>query len=469
MKFKNFKASAWGIWLVIMLAIPWVLGIVYLLYELSITLSTPMEDLFGNIRAILLTLAALIGVPFLILRTWLADKQTQINQESHYTDLFTKAVELLGVTYHSGDGKPRPAIESRVGAIFALERLAKQSQSDYGSIIETLSAYIREQCGNPSVFIYEGQDPDEEGLCAREKWNRLRAWYDAHWVWVSGLTKDPPANRADVAAALTVLSRRSKKRLWKTRKEGETHPNLSGVNLQGADLSLVIKGLYQRDTKISNAHLEGIHLPSAFDCQQGPLTSPSMRQDPIGYVLAPKNLTGIRATNFSIKSVEILPVFDGATLPFADMEGAKLQGIRFRGSTLVNANFENAKVSYGKFGIANLTHANFKGSDLNHTEFIGALLHDANFAGANLSNAVFEGAFLRGSKFDGALLVGTDFMGANEVQAEMIQKAYGTADTSLPSGLIRPGQWKDEDSAVKQWEAFRDEHRIIDRQNSESR
>ena len=100
-------------------------------------------------------------------------------------------------------------------------------------------------------------------------------------------------------------------------------------------------------------------------------------------------------------------------------------------------------------------NAEFDGADLSHTEFIRALLHDVTFVSANLSRAMFQGAFLRGAKFEGALLIGTDLTGAKELEVGMIEKAFGTTDTILPSGMARPEHWKGEVSAVEQWKAFR--------------
>lgn len=460
MKFKSVPISVWGKYFVMLLIIPWVLGIFYLLYELAITVSMSEKDLFGNVRAILLTLAALIGVPFLIWRAWLADKQTRINQESHYTDLFTKAMELLSATRVADNGKTSPAIESRVGAIFALERLAKQSQTDYGSIIETLSAYIREQCGSSSGFVYDGEDPDEDGISKQEQVKRLRAWSMAMWKWSSELRKNPPADRADVAAALTVLARRKDGRSWTGADEKEVQPRLSGANLQGANLGETMKGLAQDNITISAAHLEGARL-SGFDLDNSSVLGAQIKYDhSFGYLIGPKSLVGVVAMSLTIKEAEFFPILNGAELSFANMNGSKCSGASFRGARLGRANFENAIAQKVKFGVADARNARFDGTDLSNAEFIGALLRDTTFVGANLSNAKFEGAFLRGAKFEGALLIGTDLMGANEVEAEMIEKAYGTSDTALPSGLIRPEHWKDEDSAVEQWKAFRNERGI---------
>lgn len=124
-----------------------------------------------------------MGVPFLIWRTLIASKQTAINRESHYTALFTKAVEQLGAdktvkrrefkpVYQTDeitkkpifkDGRQVPLIseagepvgeyqsyevtvtnyEVRLGAIYALERIAQDSVRDAQPIYLTLCAYLQ--------------------------------------------------------------------------------------------------------------------------------------------------------------------------------------------------------------------------------------------------------------------------------------------------------------------------------------
>jgi len=61
-------------------------------------------------------------------------RQAELAFESQVTERFTKAVEQLG---HN-----KRAV--RLGAIYALERIAKDSARDRDTIVETLAAYIRE-------------------------------------------------------------------------------------------------------------------------------------------------------------------------------------------------------------------------------------------------------------------------------------------------------------------------------------
>ena len=224
--------------------LPWIHP---LLDEIGIRLPAPSQDeqnqsLFDQVRTSILVIAAWYGVFFLIWRTVLADRQTrstemqthsvetqtQINRENHYTDLFTKAVEQLGATRQDGE----PALETRIGAIFALERLAKDSERDYGPIIETLAAYIREHCRDPESFDDKKLSEDELKQ-ARQK-------------WIDSLRKNPPADRSDVAAVLTVLSRREQNRHWTSTSENEIQPDFTGQTFRGRRFGTRAKALHSK-------------------------------------------------------------------------------------------------------------------------------------------------------------------------------------------------------------------------------
>ncbi|MGE6781290.1 hypothetical protein ACQKGL_02070 [Ensifer adhaerens] len=151
-----------------------------LIYKTLFYVSVGSPD---DVRNTLLAVAALIGVPFLIWRTLIAAKQTNISREGHYTTLFTKAVEQLGADKvvkkrefkplyaKSADGKvqrdpngdPIPELlengevageyasyevtttnyEVRLGAIYALERIAQDSERDAWPIYLTLCSYVQ--------------------------------------------------------------------------------------------------------------------------------------------------------------------------------------------------------------------------------------------------------------------------------------------------------------------------------------
>jgi hypothetical protein len=63
-----------------------------------------------------------------------------INREGQITDRFTRAIDQLGAT----DNKGNKLFEIRIGGIYALERIANESEKDYWPIMEVLTAYVRQ-------------------------------------------------------------------------------------------------------------------------------------------------------------------------------------------------------------------------------------------------------------------------------------------------------------------------------------
>ena len=308
----------------------------------------------------MLVIAAWYGVFFLIWRTVLADRQTrstemqthsvemqtQINRENHYTDLFTKAVEQLGATRPDG----LPAIEIRIGAIFALERLAKDSERDYGPIIETLAAYIREHCRDPKSF-------DDEGLSGD-------ALKQERQKWIQSLRENPPANRSDVAAVLTVLSRREQNRHWTSTSEDETQPDFTGANFQGATLWNKSEGLAREGTNLRLAYLDGVNL-------------------------------------------------GGTNLSGADLLQANLSTFRKCGSEAKSIGCETLARIYREA----------EPIYMRESQSIGCVL----LRGANLSKARLDNANLSGADFEGTLLVETHLKDTTGLTDEMLEKAFGMA------------------------------------------
>ena len=84
-------------------------------------------------------IGALFGVFLAILRSETNERQTHTAEQGQITDRINKAIENLG----KSNQKDKPVIEVRVGAIYALERIAQDSLRDHIKIIEILCAYIR--------------------------------------------------------------------------------------------------------------------------------------------------------------------------------------------------------------------------------------------------------------------------------------------------------------------------------------
>jgi hypothetical protein len=220
-----------------------------------------------------------IGIPLLWIRTRAADRQARAaNEQSrianvqaktaeqgHITDRFTKAIEQLG--------SEKMAV--RLGAIYALERLSKDSREDHWAIMEVLTAYVRdnapwppkEATGNPFVELQAG---------SKKK--------GAAWI--------RPAS--DIQTILTVLGRRDEE-----AREADVVANrrldLSGTDLRGIDL---------RGANLQWALFDGAHLTD------GTLAEADLK----GAVLAVAHLTGTQLS---------------ADLQHADLHGADLQGAKY--------------------------------------------------------------------------------------------------------------------------------------------
>ena len=79
------------------------------------------------------TAAQILGGAFFLVTIYVAWANLVVSQEKHKTDLFTKAIEQLG----------SEKLEVRLGGIYALERIARDSEKDHGPIMEVLTAFVR--------------------------------------------------------------------------------------------------------------------------------------------------------------------------------------------------------------------------------------------------------------------------------------------------------------------------------------
>ena len=193
-----------------------------------------------TIVKIITGLLVLVGMYWTSRRVLAAEDNVRVAEEGQVTERFTRAIEQLG------DDK----MAIRLGGIYALERLAKDSEKDHGPIMEVLTAYVRERA------------PRQEE--------------DTH----NGAEKPP----TDIQAILTVIGRREttgKNRgndpldLSGTRlvRADLTDANLSGAILVEADLS----GAYLERTNLAGANLLGANLSGAILVKAKNLTAKQVR------------------------------------------------------------------------------------------------------------------------------------------------------------------------------------------------
>ena len=102
-----------------------------------------LEDEYRRTLAqILAGCGLLVGLYWTSRRVKATEENVRVAEEGHITERFTKAIEQLGQK-----GPDNMAI--RLGGIYALERIAKDSEKDHGPIMEVLTAYMRENAPQP--------------------------------------------------------------------------------------------------------------------------------------------------------------------------------------------------------------------------------------------------------------------------------------------------------------------------------
>src|SRR5262249_52885214 len=123
----------------------------------------------------------LVGLYLTYRNVKIAHKNVEVAEEGKLTDRFSKAVELLG----------SDKLDTRLGGIYALERIARDSLKDHWTVMEVLTAFVREQ----SKKLYEGSkqwSTDDDGE------------YEYQYEY-----SDPDLSiTVDIQAALTVIGRR---------------------------------------------------------------------------------------------------------------------------------------------------------------------------------------------------------------------------------------------------------------------
>ena len=176
---------------------------------------------------------AIIGITLAHRRIRALERQVLVAQEGQITERFTRAIEQLG----------SDKMEVRLGGIYALERIANDSDKDYWPIMETLTAYVREQ----APWREPRQDGPEEGTSARKRQPGSICYPEP----------ESPKPATDIQAILTVLGRRKY-----CYGQGENQP--SGFAQDGP----------AREAELREAHLESGRTSESSSRGGLPLRSP---------------------------------------------------------------------------------------------------------------------------------------------------------------------------------------------------
>jgi uncharacterized protein YjbI with pentapeptide repeats len=333
--------------------------------------------------------------------------QTEADRQRRIVETFTKAVEQLG----------SDKLEVRVGAIFALERLSKESPNDYWTVMEVLTAFVRERMRYTTIMARLSERAYFLWLQAGRPEGRSEEFW-AEAVRLERLEQTP----TDIAAILTVIKRRSDENRQREEDKGWRF-DLSYAYLRRAGLGNAhFEGAYLWRAHLERAylfraHLEGADLDGAY-LERAFLWEAHLE----GATLREANLEGA-----DLKGAHL----EGTDIPHR--EGANLGGAHLKGASLFEAHLKGAY----------LRGAHLEGANLRGAHLEGANLRGAHLEGADLSLAYLEGADLRGAYLEGAVLVDdtTTLLDAVGLTDHQLIEAFGDGKTRLPAGITRPKTW----------------------------
>jgi len=514
-RFPNYLTmpivAVWGaLFLALLIGIPGVIHGIF--FGESATDPVERRWLLLSLTALAAAMGAVVALPFTLIRTKQAERQTKATEEGLITDRINNAVEGLGAekkvdriwrpvslkdaggneetliqwqgeTLPEGDVQEKgdwqifsetlPNLEVRIGGILALERLARNNLVIHVQIMEILCAYIRENApasGAKLVAVLEMHEDEHDGPL-REDWSDRLKTFPANKVDLKP--------REDIQVALTVLGRRSAQgRLQESR---HNNPDPEAVFIFDAPGPEV---LTLNDTEsIDKEELQ--NWKRARDTYQG------YRLDLRGADLQVAGLTGLNFGGARFEKAWL----QGANLSGAQMQGANLSGALMQGANLSGVQMQGANLSGVQMQITVLRRAGMQGSNLSGARMQRAIFEEAQMQGTNLGSARMQGAVLdearmegtvlRSARMEGAVFRKAGFDAATALSDAILKKVavravdlttvpeigvhlngmFGDASTTLPPGVSAPSHWPgyklgwpEFDEEWKKWQADPDKY-----------
>jgi hypothetical protein len=208
----------------------------------------------------------------------LSRRTVELTEQGQVTERYAKAVEQLG----------SDKLDVRIGGIYALERIARDSARDHPTVMEVLSAFVRVRSRDSSWPPPELADGSDE-----------------------------PATRPDVQAAVTVIGRRDP-----AHDRGVV--DLACAQLPGADLT----GAELTDAKLGFTNLADVNLTRAKLGRADLIGANLTRAD-----LTRADLTGADLTGADLRQTGLV----AANLCRADLRGAKFAPLILTGADFTGA------------------------------------------------------------------------------------------------------------------------------------
>jgi len=250
----------------------------------------------------------------------IAQRESELNAQKHQSEAFATAIEQLG---HEN-------FAVRLGAVYALESLAKSAQELHGPIFETLCAYVRTKAPAPT------DDKLIERIAACGE-NEIDEIVDDHLKFIS-------KPNVVIQAILTVIGRR-----YPAWDPENFQIDLRKTDLRKCDLQLgnfdeaLLSEAYLDGAELHGSHLQETILDNAY--------------------LVGSELWGAELENASLINAHL----DGAFLSHANLNYADLTKAHIKG-----ANFSHAELCADLWEISFDGQTCVAGADLHNAEGIPA-------------------------------------------------------------------------------------------------
>jgi uncharacterized protein YjbI with pentapeptide repeats len=387
-------------------------------------------------------------------------QNAQLSQDRLISERLMAAIAQLG----------HEKIATRTSAIYILERIAQDFPQEHWTVMEILTAFVRE---NADIREAENTEEDSQVYLSKYKNNQRRTPPEI-----------APKIRKDIQAALTVIGRRNseqddKRKKLDLRNTDLRRADLLGMDLQRADLrGSDLRGADLRNCNLSQANLENIQMAGCVlheanlwkanlqganlqgaNLHRAVLYEANLREvNLVGANLRGANLEGANFYKANLQQASLkVANLTGAKLFLANLQGAKLgkanlylcglvganlnganlNGVNLCGANLNAAKLEQTEILFADFTQASLTQANFHKANLMGANLQRAILYETNLTHANLVGANLSEASFYDVKLEGAILTG-----AKNLASQQISMAIGDRTTKLPDNIEAPIHWQ---------------------------
>ncbi|MBW4559162.1 MAG: pentapeptide repeat-containing protein [Trichormus sp. ATA11-4-KO1] len=396
-------------------------------------------------------------------------QNSQLTQDKLIVERFMGAITQLG----------HEKIETRTGAIYILERVAQEFPKEHWTIMEILTAFVRENAPTQTEDEQQRREYSQPIYLGRHKSGARRTQ-----KLELNTRETLPKIRRDIQAALTVIGRRNslleaENQKLDLRNTDIQRADLLGANLERADLrGANLCGADLRGSYLCGANLDGAKLAGSIlyeanllkanlnratlcwaNMNRANLQGANLRgANLLGASLRAANLCGANLYKANLQQATLkVANLSGAKLFLANLQwaklgkanlhlagliGANLQGANLNGANLSGANLNAAKLQQTEIFFANLTAASFAEANLDKANLMGSDLNQASLYQANLSGTNLMGANLADANFCDVKLEGAILTGAKNVELQQIKMALGDRTTRLPDYLEAPVDWR---------------------------